>query len=157
GIFEFTHEGAFVRALDLRERYLPPESGPIIHGVRSNLSFESLTLAPDGQTLYTATETALAQDGDEADFDHGALSRVLEYPKQGDSFVPGREWLYELDPVARPDFTAGFHVNGLVELLALNDGTFLALERSYAQETGEGSRELNRIRLFRVSISGATE
>jgi len=157
GILEFTHDGAFVRMLNLRERYVPPASGPITRGVRSNSSFESLALTPDGRTLFTGTETALAQDGDAANFEHGALSRILEYRREGETFVPGREWLYELDPIARPDFTPDFSVTGLVELVASSDRELLALERSYAQEAGERGRELNRIRLYRVSLDGATD
>ena len=157
GILEFTHDGAFVRMLSLRERYVPPVSGPITRGVRGNSSFESLALTPDGRTLFTGTETALAQDGDAANFDHGASSRILEYRREGETFVPGREWLYELDPIARPDFTPDFSVTGLVELVASSDRELLALERSYAQEAGERGRELNRIRLYRVSLDGATD
>lgn len=157
GIFEFAHDGAFVRMLPLRDRYMPNATGPITRGVRGNSSFESLTLTPDGQTLFTATETALAQDGNAADFDHGALSRLMEYRREGETFVPAREWLYELEPVARPDFTPGFFVTGLVELVALSDREFLALERSYTQEALEHGRELNRIRLFRMSLDGATD
>jgi len=157
GIFEFAHDGTFVRALALRDRFMPNATGPITRGVRGNSSFESLTLSPDGQTLFTATETALAQDGNAADFDHGALSRLMEYRRQGDTFVPGREWIYELEPIERPDFTPGFSVTGLAELLALSDTEFLALERSYVQEAREHGRDLNRIRLFKVSLDGGSE
>ncbi len=157
GIFEYSRDGAFIGALDLRTRYLPPERGPITHGVRANASFESLALTPDGSSLFTGTETALTQDGEAPDFEHGARARLLEYARQGDRFVPGREWLYELDPVAKPDFTANFFVTGLVELVALGDGNLLALERSYASEAGENGREMNRIRLYRVSLAGASD
>jgi len=157
GIFEYSHDGVFVRALSLRDKYLPPSSGPITHGVRGNTSFESLTLAADGKTLFTGTETALAQDGDAATFEHGALSRILEYRLSDDTFVPGREWLYEIDAAARPAFDADFFVTGLVELATTDSGDLLALERSYAREPGEAGRELNRIRLYRVAFDGATD
>ena len=70
---------------------MPNATGPITRGVRGNSSFESLTLTPDGQTLFTATETALAQDGNTADFDHGALSRLMEYRREGETFIDAEQ------------------------------------------------------------------
>lgn len=157
GILEFTHDGQWVRTLALRNKFVPTPQGPITVGVRGNSSFESLTLTFDRTRLFTAVETALAQDGEPANFDRGTRARILEYVRQGETFAPAREWVYETDPVARPDFPAGFFINGLVELLALDDEHLLALERSYAEEANEGARSLQRIRIYQVSLRGATD
>jgi hypothetical protein len=162
GIFEFTREGEFVRALRVRNHFIAPLRGPLIAGVRANAGFESLTLSSDGKRLFTATEGPLVQDGEPANFDHGGRVRILEYVRGGaDGFAPAREWAYEIDAVARPDFAPGFFINGLVELLALDNGDgdpgdLLAMERSYASETGDGPGTLHRIRVYRVSLRGAT-
>lgn len=157
GIFEFTNDGEWQRTLDLRKRFVPPEQGPITVGVRENLSFESLTLARDGNRFFTAIESALAQDDEPANFDRGTRVRILEYTRQRETFGPAREWVYETDPAARPDFPTGPVVNGVAELLALDDGDLLVLERSYAGEANGGPRTLNRIRIYQASMQGATD
>ena len=157
GIFEFTRDGEWLRTLDLRNRFIPPLEGPITVGVRDNRSFESLTLARDGTRFFTAVESALAQDGEPANFDHGTRARILEYVHKGETFVPAREWVYETDPVARPDFPTGMVVNGVAELVALDDGDLLVLERSYAGEADGGPRGLQRIRIYQASMQGATD
>jgi hypothetical protein len=155
-IVEYTRNYAFVRQLDVPAKFIPPASGPVTRGVRNNAGFESLTLTPDEQRLFTAAESALAQDGPEATVDSGALARILEYVVSGDTYAPVREFAYPIDPLGPLDFTPGFSVIGLVELLALSDTEFLAMERGFAQEQG-GTRTVNRIRIFRMSIDGATD
>jgi myo-inositol-hexaphosphate 3-phosphohydrolase len=120
-------------------------------GIRNNLAFESLTLTPDGRTLYTATENALFQDGAVASLTDGTRSRILQYNLL--TGQPEKEYLYITDAVAESPVPAGsFSTNGLVELLALdNRGTLLALERSFS--TGAG----NTIRLYEISLQGATD
>jgi hypothetical protein len=156
-IFEYTADGNWVRTLPIRNRFVPRSSGPLTRGVRPNMSFESLALSGDATRLFTALESALVQDGEPADFERGSRVRIVEYVRQEGSFVPGREWAYDTEPVARPDFAAGFFGQGLVELLTLPDGDLLALERSYVEERDAGSRSANRIRLFRVSLKTATD
>ena len=158
-IVEYTRHGSFVRALPVRERFAPNPAGPLAKGVRANLGFESLTLAPGGQRFYAATESAIVQDGEPSTFEPGAPARILEYVRDGDSFEPRREFAYLLDPLDRPEFEPGVAVNGLVELLSLGGEELLALERSYIEEAGDatGRRSLNRIRLFRVALGRATD
>jgi hypothetical protein len=157
GIYEFTRDGEWVRTFNLRNKFIPPLEGPITVGVQENRSFESLALARDGNRFFTAVESALAQDDEPANFDKGTRVRILEYAHRGETFVPAREWVYETDPAARPDFPTGMVVNGVTELLALDDGDLLVLERSYAGEAEDGPRALNRIRIYQVSMQGATD
>ena len=65
--------------------------------------------------------------------------------------MPVGEYVYPVAPVARaPAEADGFRVNGLVEMLALDRTTFLALERGYADGAGFV------LELFRITVAGAT-
>jgi hypothetical protein len=131
------------------DKYSPDGTG--VSGVRQNLAFESLAVTPDHNTLYTATEGALAQDGPAADVGVGSLARVAEYDLA--QRTAGAEYVYVTEPVAEPpDPPDAFRVNGLVDLLPIdNAGTMLALERSFS--VGKG----NTVWLFEVSTVGATD
>ena len=156
-LVEYTRHGAFVRALPVRDRFVPNLTGPLEKGVRANVGFESLTLVPGGQRFYTAVESSLVQDGELTTFERGAPARILEYVREGDSYAPGREFVYMVEPIHRPSFQPGRFDNGLVELLALGGEELLALERSFVEEAGNTGRDMNRIRLFRISLAGATD
>ncbi len=156
-IDEYARFGTFVRRLPLRERYVPEPTGAVTRGARGNAGFESLTATPDFARLFAAVETALIQDGPPASFDAGAQARILEYKPHGDSYEPAREFVYNLEPLEKPPFKPGFFVNGLVELLALNRTTFLALERGYVEDEAKTAASRNTIRLYRISLTGASD
>jgi glycerophosphoryl diester phosphodiesterase len=120
-------------------------------GVRNNLAFESLTIAPDQKTLYSATENALFQDGDKTTINTGTNNRIIRYNLA--TGQPEQEYLYVADPVAKaPNPITGASDSGLVDLLSIdNNGTFLALERSFA--IGQG----NTIKIYEVKLQGATD
>ena len=145
----FKRKGRQRSALALPGKFLPDAAGT--RGVRVNEAFESLTSPPDRRTVITATESALRQDGPAADVGQPSLARILELGLR--RRTPPREYVYVVEPVAEaPDAPDGFRVNGLVELLALDDeGTFLALERSFT--VGKG----NTVVLFEISTAGATD
>lgn len=155
GILEYSSDGRFIRQLEVRPRYAPNARGAILTGVRDNGGFESLTLSPDGR-LFSAVELPLAQDGDATPFAPGSRTRLLEYVPAGGTFRPAREFAYDIEPLDRPPFDVRIAVNGVVELLALDGADLLALERGYV-ESVDRSRSVNRIRLFRVSLAGATD
>lgn len=156
-LVEYTRDGRFVRQLPVPEKFIPTPSGRQTSGVRANEAFESLTLTPDGRRLYTGTESALVQDEDAASFEHGARSRLIEYERREQGYVPAREFAYDVDAIPRPSFTPGIAINGLVELLALNEGALLALERSFVEDADRPGRGANRIRLYRASLERATD
>ncbi len=58
-------------------------------------------------------------------------------------------YLYLTEPIAVPPEGDAFAVNGLVDLLAIDESRLLALERSYTAGAG------NSVRLFLVDTSGA--
>ena len=117
-------------------------------GVRPNLGFESAGVPPNGRFLFTATENALFQDGPAATVAGGSPARILRY--QLPSGRLDRQWTYMTEPVAEPSTV--FSVNGVVELLPLNNEFLLAMERSFSVGApGTG----NRIKIFAVSLPGS--
>jgi endonuclease/exonuclease/phosphatase family metal-dependent hydrolase len=139
--------GREVAQLPLPRRYIPDEVAA--RGVRDNLGFESLTVPPGGKWLIAALENALAQDGPAADFGVGSPARVIFWPLAGGDV---REHVYEVEPLesALPTPHA-YRVRGLVDLLALSDERFLALEREYVAGVGQ------RVELFLAEVGEATD
>ncbi len=143
----FNLNGKLTRALPVPDKFLPAAGS----GVRDNLAFESLTSSPDSHLLYTASESALLQDGPIASLTESSPARVLVY--DADSKRPLAEYVYTVSPIPQAPVPAGsFADNGLPDLQALdNCGTLLALERSFAVGVG------NTIRLYETTTRGATD
>ena len=123
-------------------------------GVRNNAAFESLTISPDRQTLYTATENSLFQDGPIATATTGTNSRIVQYNLA--TGLAEKEYIYQTDRVAvTPTPATAFATNGLVDLLAIDSrGTMLALERSFSTGApGTG----NTIKIYEISVQGASD
>ena len=145
----------------MRDRYLPRIGGPVARGVRDNAAFESLTVTADGLHLFTGVEEPLSQDDEIQAFGRGARGRIAELVRDGERFVPGREFVYPLEPLRAPaSIAAPVGNTGLVDLLAIDDMTLLSLERGYARgrdvATGE-QRSVNDIRIFRLGLDGADD
>jgi hypothetical protein len=155
-ILEYTQEGQFVRQLAVPPRFAPNLRGRQTTGTRRNGGFESLTFSPGFTRLFTANELPLLQDGPADAFDAGNRVRIVEYRTEADSYRPAREFAYELSPLDRPEFDVGPSLTGLVELLAVSDTELLALERGFIQMRGV-RLGVNRVRLFRISLEGATD
>jgi myo-inositol-hexaphosphate 3-phosphohydrolase/phosphodiesterase/alkaline phosphatase D-like protein len=146
---QFALTGKQISELPVPEKYRPTADRS--SGIRNNLAFESLTLTPNQRYLYTATENALFQDGPAASVAKGSLSRILKYDLS--TGQPVAEFVYEVEAIATPPIPdTAYADNGLVELLALdNNGTFLALERTFA--TGVGLT----VKLYQVNTQGALD
>ncbi|WP_266031011.1 esterase-like activity of phytase family protein [Brucella intermedia] len=139
-------DGSFIREFALPEAYIPDEGRT--RGIRNNLSFESLTITPDGKTLLAGTENALVQDGDKATLDHGSRSRIIAFDLASGNVTA--EYAYDTGPIftkaTEPPF---WNDNGMSEFVA--DGNdLLTVERSFAMGVG------NRITLYRASFDGAS-
>ena len=121
-------------------------------GTRGNQGFESLSLAPDGRTLWTANERALQQDAPD-EKERPSPVRLLRYEKQGERFVPGAQLVDEVEPIVFPMNKpgTGFSIRGVADLLALPSGDLLASDREYVEGRGM------RIQLFLASLAGATD
>ena len=120
-------------------------------GVRQNLGFESAATAPNGRFLFTGTENALVQDGPPATVAAGSPARPPPLqPPDRESRSPVR--LLDGSDAEPPVPATQFAVNGLVELLPLNNEFLLAMERSFSVGApGTG----NKIKLYSVAIPGA--
>ncbi len=148
-IREFSFVGAQIAELPLPGKYLPQADGSA--GIRNNLAFESLTISRDQRYLYTAVENALAQDGPVASLTEGSPARILQYDLA--TGTPIHEYVYMVEAIPQDsDPAGGVADNGLVDLQPLdNNGTFLAMERSYAEGVG------NTIRLYQITTRGARD
>ncbi len=146
-IDRFALDGTHLDSLTVPEPFLPDPGQT--RGVRLNLGFESA--ATIGHFLYTGAENAVVQDGPPATLTAGSPARLVRYNLK--SGRPDRQHLYWTDPIAEPPVPAGnFAVNGLVEVLPLNNQYLLSMERSFsvgAPDTG------NTIKLYLVKVAGA--
>lgn len=146
-IKEFSLQGKLLRSLPIPEKFRD-KNWSKNQGVRSNLSLESLTITPDKNYLFTASENALIQDGEIANLDRGTPSRILRYNLQTNQ--PDREFLYFTDPLANSSFIAEqYNKQGLVDLLAIDQQHLISLERSFSLGLGY------TIKLFLVNLEKA--
>jgi hypothetical protein len=149
--------GDFLRDIEIPARFVPEASGPLTRGARGNAGFESLALTNAGDHLFVGTETALVQDGEPATFESRTRARIVKYERHDGGFKPGREFAYEIDHLDPPPFKPAFFINGLVELLALDIHTLLALERGYIENAERPGTGVNRIRIYKISLADATD
>jgi hypothetical protein len=142
-IREISATGETLRSLPVPDLFLSDKLAG--RGTRVNAGFEALVLSPDGRTLWTGNEAALAQDApDEARFATHPI-RLLRY----DGYVPAAQYVYVVEPIERHG--PGLHVRGLVDLVILPEGGLLALEREFVEGFGM------EVQLFHVAIDGATD
>ncbi|MFO0889136.1 MAG: esterase-like activity of phytase family protein [Isosphaeraceae bacterium] len=141
--------GQQVSALPVPSKFLV---GNPNSGVNNNRSFESLTITPSEKFLYTANEIALVQDGPDATATNGSPSRILQFDLA--TGLAAKEFLYNVDPIAIPQIGPGPTFTSLAELIALDDGHLLALERSLTSSALDAPFT---IKLFEVSLDGATD
>jgi phytase-like protein len=128
----------------------------VFEKIRVNLGFESLTRRPGAPEFWTGNEGPLTVDGVPANDTAGAVVRLQ---KLDDSMRPIAQYAYEVDRyparITSPFFLMRADVSGLSDLLALDDGRLLALERSFA---GDSSGYANlRNRIYLVDVSEATD
>jgi hypothetical protein len=122
-----------------RGEFPPP---PTLAGLRPNSGLEGLTLTPSGQFVWAAMEEPGYNDGQPPTADDGALTRITKF--DAGSGAVAAQYAYPLDPITAP---AG-QANGLSDLVALDDDTFLVVERSH------GARNVARI--YRSWVNGAS-
>lgn len=143
--------GEFIKSYAVPEAYWATDkSARSRHGVRRNLGFEGLAISPDGSKLYAATENALLQDGPAAGAKQGSPSRLIVYDVASGNVL--YEYSYMVEQVyAKSSLLNAFAVNGLTDLLALDDGSLLTIERNYV--AGQG----NKITLYAINLEDATD
>ena len=142
---EMRVDGSFVRQFSTPAMFDYADNSTI--GGRDNKLFESLAVTPNG-TIFIATEDAIAQDGPIASVASGSRLRLTALAATGDASA---QYVYQLGPIPKlPTVAPHYADNGLVELLALSDSRFLALERGFS--TGPGIT----IRIALADIDGAS-
>lgn len=100
---------------------------------RNGFGWESLARRAGGAELWTANEEALAVDGGLSSPSQGTVVRLVHHVVAGDSFAPVEQFAYFIEPWHAGDSSStAAERSGLVDLVALGDGTVLALERSLA-------------------------
>ena len=143
-IREFSLAGKQLQNLPIPKKFMIQAES----GIRNNLALENLTITPNKKYLFTATENALIQDGVKANVSTGSPCRILQYDLIKGK--PEKEFLYITEPITSKSNNSGvLKINGLVELMALDDTHLLSLERSFSLDTG------NVIKLFQVDLSNA--
>ena len=152
-VHEFRTDGRWVRSFELPKAFDYADNRTT--GARNNKVFESLAITPGG-AVFAAVEEALIDDGPVSTFDAGSWLRVIRFdPVNG---KPAAQYAYALPPVplrrSAVDGPAAVRRadNGLTDLLAVTEASFIAVERAYVP--GEGVTV--RLVLTRIE-AGTTE
>jgi hypothetical protein len=134
-IRRFDLDGNLLEELPVPQKFRVAPAGQ----AQRNQTFESLALAPNGRSLFTAVEGPLAPDGRTAESENRI--RILRYEDRGPGgFQPVDEFFYLTEPG-----------QGVVEIVALSEDELLVLERGFQSGVG------NTVRVFRVSLDGAED
>jgi hypothetical protein len=150
-IQEFDLDGNLLNKVRIPERYIP--EGEEKKGIENNLGFESLTIKANGFMnqepfrLFTATESALAQDIDLENPETFNRSRLMHYVINpfGEPVLVA-EHLYIMD---EPSFGTLYH--GIPDLLTLPlEGYLLSIERSFGMKGYE-------VKIFQIVMANAND
>ena len=134
-IRRFSSDGELLDELPVPQKFRVAPEGQ----AQRNQTFESLALAPNGRSLFTAVEGPLAPDGQTAAGENRI--RILRYEDRGPGgFQPVEEFFYLTEPG-----------QGVVEIVALSEDELLVLERGFQSGVG------NTVRVFKVSLDGAED
>lgn len=120
------------------------------NGPRQNGVFEGLAFANNYNTLYVSVEEPIYEDGPRAGLDDTTgWVRIIKYDVP--SRQPVAQYAYRIDPVVQEPISRGaFIVNGIPDILAINDHQLLVTERSFS--TG---RLTCNIRVYLAELNGA--
>lgn len=102
------------------------------NGPRRNGVFEGLTFSGDYKSLFVSTEEPLYEDGPRAGLhDSSGIIRIIKYDVA--TKKPIGQYAYIIDPVAHPPIIKnGFRVNGVSDILWINQSQLLVIERSFS-------------------------
>jgi len=140
-IMAFRLDGTMLHELEIPQSYLPAEGS----GARSNLGFEGMSVSPNGSRIIAAVESALLQDGPNADLDHGAVIRLVVFDAATRRAVSERA--YRVEPVPdKPRPPTAYRSIGVSEILALDDRRVLVVERSFSAGVG------NTVRIYLADL-----
>ncbi len=146
---EATTSGGYIREFTNPAKLNPDAVGAgQTRGVRNNLGYEGFTFSTDGTRAYGAIESSLFQDGPRSTASAGSNNRIVEFNVA--TGAAGREFVYRTDPIQALN-PVNANDNGVSEILAIDEGVFLVVERSFSLNEG------NSIRVYKVDVNGATD
>ena len=143
-------DGVLLRRFVLPPMFdLDPSQGP-----RNNLSFEGLTITPDGKTAWVSMEASMLQDGPVPTVQApGGPCRLTQFDVASGQVL--RQVAYIPDAIPRaPQLPSTRADNGISEILMLDNHRMLVLERAYmgGYDTARG----NSLRLYVVDTRQAS-
>ena len=134
--------------------YLPPNMrmSETQKGPRQNGVFEGISFIDNYKNLLVSVEEPLLEDGPRAGLnDSSAWIRMIRYHVR--TKKPIAQYAYKIDPVAYPATPSNaFKLNGVPDILAVNDHQLLIIERSFS--TG---RKPSTIKVYIGEMTGATD
>ncbi|PIP90447.1 MAG: hypothetical protein COW01_10100 [Bdellovibrionales bacterium CG12_big_fil_rev_8_21_14_0_65_38_15] len=137
----YNQNGVFQRSIEFnRDRYIPESTGEMTKGIRPNLGFESLSLSPSGQYLFTVNEAALRQDSSEDYYDQNLvrLSKIDLKTNKTEEFA------IKLDNIFNDKDNGQ---NGISDILAISNEEVLFLERAWIS-----SIKKQVVKIFKVKL-----
>lgn len=119
-------------------------------GARQNGVFEGLAFSNNYETLFVAVEEPIYEDGPRAGLnDSSAWIRIIKYDVGTKSALA--QYAYKIDPVVQEPISASaFKVNGVPDILTINDHQLLVTERSFS-----AGRLGCNIRIYIAELNGA--
>ncbi|CAN5670781.1 esterase-like activity of phytase family protein [soil metagenome] len=146
---EVRSDGTHLREFTLPDLFRADPKGDT--GPRHNLTFEGMSLTPDGQSVWVTMEAALKQDGPVPGVaTPGGPCRFTLF-----DVVTGRarqQIAYVPDAIARaPIPPSAFADNGVSEVLMQDEHRMLVLERAYMSGVG------NSLRLYQIDTRQGTD
>ena len=112
----------------IQQQLLTTSSHPtlgVFQNIVANRSWESLTRRVDGSQIWTANEEALTVDGPPATTTLGTVVRLQQFDG---NLNPTRQWAYRTEPIPG-SVGSGQERSGVADMLALDDGNLLVMER----------------------------
>jgi hypothetical protein len=121
-------------------------------GPRQNGVFEGLSFTNNYKKLLVSVEEPLYEDGPRAGLkDSSGWIRMIKYDVK--TRKPEAQYAYQIDPVAYPaDAPGAFKINGVPDILAINDHQLLVIERSFSS-----GRKPCTIKNYLAELNGATD
>ena len=121
---------------------------------RANYGFESLARSPNGATMWTGNEEALTVDGPRATSTSGTIVRLQRMNVTENTVTTAEQYAYRVEPIHMPGIS-NQRRSGLSDLVALPDGTLLALERSF--EVGLASPWAYKSSVYEIDFTNASD
>lgn len=149
-LYRFSRNGDFKEIVTVPEKFLIPKTGKSnSSGTRDNKGFETLSTSLDGKTTMMGAEDALIQDGEIASISNASSTRIIIYQ----NLKPVREVAYTLEKIEalKAGTTTEPSDNGLVDIAAIDDKNFYALERMWISRINK-----NIIRIYKCKITDST-